>query len=95
MCISAATFVFFEVYKMTFTTRSLYSNYLTFSERLKGKTAQEVLTELQKLEDEGKKKLLSFLPVWRICIYIAVATSLVGIGILVFAFVYAIFSGAV
>jgi hypothetical protein len=79
---------------MTFTTRSLYSNYLTFSERLKGKTAQEVLTELQKLEDEGKKKLLSFLSVWRICIYIAVATSLVGIGILVFAFVYAIFSGA-
>jgi hypothetical protein len=90
MCVSAATFVFFEVYKMAFTAQSLHSKYLTLSERLKGNTAQEVLAELQKLEDEGKKAALRFLPVWRICLLISVVTGLVGVGILAFAFVYAL-----
>ncbi len=46
MLVSAATFVFFEVYKMTFTTRSLARQTRTLSERVKNKAATEVLAEL-------------------------------------------------
>lgn len=95
MSVSAATFVFFQVYQMVFTAQSLNSKYLSLDERLKGKTAEAILTELKSLDEEAKRAVLRLLPIWRIHLLIAVSTGLVGIGVLAYAFIAALFSGAV
>ncbi len=93
MCISATIFVMFEVFKMVFTAESLNTQYMTFSKRMEGKKAQEVLDGIQKLEQASGKTSLTFVRAWRISLYIVVATGLVGVGILMFAFLYALFPG--
>lgn len=95
MCISMATFVFFQVYQMTLTAQNLHKKYLSLDERLKGKTAQAVLAELKKLDEENKRAILRFLPIWRIHLLIAVSTGLLGFAMLAYAYVIALLSGAV
>jgi len=94
MCMSAATFVLFEVYKMASTSQRLVSLYLALSDRLKGKPVQEVLAELQKLEEEARQAALRLLLVWRVCLLIAVGTGLAGLVTLGSAFVCALLAGA-
>ena len=88
MLVSVATFIFFEVYKMAFTSRSLAKNYATLSERIKGKPAGEVLAELQKVEAEAKSVNLRFMRVWMICLAVSVVTGLAAVAILASAFLY-------
>jgi hypothetical protein len=94
MLSSAATFVFFEVYKMFFTSRSLVSKYIGLSDRIKGKPLGQVLTELQKIDSEAKAEALRFLPAWRVSLLVAVITGLGGVGLLLYAFAHALLSGA-
>jgi len=93
MLVSAATFVFFEVYKMILTTWSLSTRYTTFSDRVKGRPANEVLAELEKLDSEGRKKALRLLPIWKVCLFITVATALAAVGTLTYSFVRGLISG--
>jgi hypothetical protein len=87
---SMATFVFFQVFQMMFVSHSLHKKYLTFSEKIRGKPAPEVLAELKKLEEGGKRATLRFLPIWRIHLLVAVSTGLLGFLVLGYAFVLAL-----
>jgi len=95
MLISAATFVFFQVYQMVFIAQSLHSQYLDLEEKLKGKPAQTILVELKHLEELGKRRALLLLSVWRIQLLVAVITALLAFVILGYAYVRALLSGAV
>jgi hypothetical protein len=95
MLISAATFVFFQVYQMVFIAQSLHSKYKNLDEKLTGKPAQTVLAELKQLEELGKRSALLLLSVWRIQLLVAVITALLAFGVLGYAYVHALLSGAV
>jgi hypothetical protein len=94
MCVSAAIFVLFEVYKMAFTAHHLNKRYLALSDRLKDRTPDQVLAELQGLETEAKKATLRFLRAWQICLLIAAFTGVGAIGMLGYALIRALLSGA-
>lgn len=93
MCISAGTFVFFEIYKMVFIGNQLNRQILTLGERIKNKSATEVLKELQDLESYSKRAALRFQPVWRVVLLLAVATGLGAFLVLSGSFIYALLSG--
>lgn len=92
MCISLATFVFFQVYQMAFVSHGLHKKYLSLQDKLKGKSAQAILAELKALEDESKRALVRFLPAWRIHLLIAVATGLSAFLVLAYAYIAALLS---
>lgn len=95
MCISLATYAFFQVYQMAFVSHSLHKKYLSLRDKLRDKPAQIVLAELTKLEEENKRALLRFLPAWRIHLFIAVSTGLLAFLLLAYAYIAALLSGAV
>ena len=93
MLLSGATFAFFEVYKMIFTSNRLIKAYAGFSDRIKGQPASKILEELQKRDAEAKAATLRFLPIWRIALLVSVATGVAGVGVLVYAFGHALLAG--
>lgn len=95
MLVSAATFVFFQVYQMVFIAQSLHSKYLNLDQKLVGKPAQTILAELKALEESGKKSALLLLSIWRVQLLIAVITALLAFAVLGCAYVRALLAGAV
>jgi hypothetical protein len=93
MCASAGTFVFFEVYKMSFVSHNFTKKYLAMTEQLNGKPLPDILADIQKLEAESRRDALKFLPVWRVCLLVAVITGLGGIGTLFYSLIVALFHG--
>lgn len=94
MCMSAGTFVFFEVYKMAFVSHSFSKKYLALIEQAKGKPLQEILEDINRLEAESRRYALTFLPAWRVFLLVAVVTGLGGVGTLFYALIVALFNGA-
>jgi len=93
MGFSASSFVLFEVYKMAFVSHAFSKQYLAAIGNLQGKPPAQVLADIQRIEAESSRHALSFLPVWRVFLLVAVLTALGGIGTLLYAFVIALFSG--
>lgn len=94
MLASATTFVVFEVYKMYTSGSTIQSRYDKLRQRIAGKPLSEVLAEYQEADLDAKKTALTFIPLWRICLGVTVATALSAVAILASVYVIAIFNGA-
>jgi len=92
MLLSVTTFVLFEVYKMTVTTREQHS-YAQILHNPEAQTNPNVLlTKLCEYEQNCRRQNITFIGVWRVNVIVAVVTAITAVGILGFGLVRGLFA---
>ncbi|MCA1798047.1 MAG: hypothetical protein LC632_00970 [Xanthomonadaceae bacterium] len=87
MAISVVLYLSFQVFSLFRMSQSVIDHQAALKTRLRGKSPQEMVKELEEIEDEAAESTLKLMPWWRRFVLSAIVAGLAAFGILGYEFV--------
>jgi len=87
MAVSIVSFVFFEIYKMIFTSKNLISRNAAISDPSSMNDPQKILKNLQDFDLRSQKDSVTFIKAWSIILVITICSAVIGLAILFYGFI--------